>query len=412
MNKAIIMPPESSQISHALARIAPSATMGMTQKARDYRAAGLDVIGLAAGEPDFDTPDHIKEAAIKAIERGETNYTAVDGMPALKEAICEKFKRDNNLDYSPAQINVSPGGKPVLYNAFMATLNPGDEVIIPTPSWVSYPEMVKLCGGTAVMAAAEMAQGFKLTPESLERAITARTKWLILNSPSNPTGAAYSRAELRALGEVLIQHPQVLILTDDIYEHIVYDGFEYATLASVVPALYDRVLTMNGVSKAYAMTGWRIGFAGGPQWLIQAMAKVMTQSTSNPSSISQWAAMAALQGPHDFLASWVTAYQARRNLIVARLNAISGLSCLVPEGAFYVFPDCSELLGRKTVSGIVLKTDVDVCNALLDEAHLALVPGSAFHCAPNLRLSYACDIDTLGQAAARLEQFCNSLSEA
>ncbi len=405
-----IMPADPTQISNALARIAPSATMQMTQKARDYRAAGRDVIGLAAGEPDFDTPAHIKQAAIKAIERGETNYTAVDGLPVLKEAICDKFKRDNGLEYSPAQINVSPGGKPVLFNAFMATLNHGDEVIVPTPCWVSYPEMVKLCGGIAVMARVGLAQGFKLTPDILERAITPQTKWLILNSPSNPAGAAYSAAELRALGDVLDQHPQILILTDDIYEHIVYDGFEFTTLSQICPQLYDRVLTMNGVSKAYAMTGWRIGYAGGPQWLIKAMAKVMTQSTSNPSSISQWAAIAALQGSHEFLDDWRAAYQTRRDLVVSRLNAISGLSCLVPQGAFYVFPDCSGLLGRKTAGGVVIKSDIDVCNALLDEADIALVPGSAFHCAPNLRLSYACDIDTLGRAVQRIETFCAALS--
>jgi len=345
-------------ISENLSRVAPSATMAVTQAAREMKAAGIDVIGLGAGEPDFDTPDHIKQAAIEAIQRGETNYTNVDGIPELKAAIVAKFKRDNDLDYDVSQINVSPGGKPVLYNAFVATLNAGDEVIIPAPCWVSYPEMVKLCGGTPVIVPCDMASGFKLTAEQLEAAITPQTRWLILNSPSNPTGAAYSAADLRALADVLLHHPQVMILTDDMYEHLVYDGFEFATIAQVEPGLYDRTLTMNGLSKVYAMTGWRIGFAGGPEWLIKAMAKVMSQSTSNPTSISQWAGVAALNGPHDFIAARNEAFVMRRNAIVAGLNQADGLSCATPDGAFYVYPDCGGVIGKTSAKGIKISNDI------------------------------------------------------
>ena len=393
-------------ISQTLSRVAPSATMAVTQAARELKSAGVDVIGLGAGEPDFDTPDHIKAAAIKAIKDGETNYTNVDGTPELKAAISAKFKRDNNLLYSPSQISVAPGGKPILFNAFMATVNHGDEVIVPAPCWVSYPEMVRLVGGTPIIVSCSGEVQFKLTPSALNAAITPKTKWLVLNSPSNPTGAAYSLSELKALGEVLLRHPQVMVLTDDIYEHLVYDGFVFATIAQACPELYDRILTMNGVSKAYAMTGWRIGFAGGPEWLIKGMAKVMSQSTSNPCSISQWASAAALNGPHDFLTGWKRAYVARRNFVVGSLNDASSLSCQMPDGAFYAFPDCGGLLGKTSAKGTTLTTDLDVAKAILDEVHVALVPGSAFHASPNLRLSYAADIDTLKIACERIQEFC------
>jgi len=376
----------------------------VTQAAREMKAAGIDVIGLGAGEPDFDTPDHIKQAAIEAIQRGETNYTNVDGIPELKAAIVVKFKRDNDLDYDVSQINVSPGGKPVLYNAFVATLNAGDEVIIPAPCWVSYPEMVKLCGGTPVIVPCDMASGF------LEAAITPQTRWVILNSPSNPTGAAYSAADLRTLADVLLHHPQVMILTDDMYEHLVYDGFEFATIAEVEPGLYDRTLTMNGLSKAYAMTGWRIGFAGGPEWLIKAMAKVMSQSTSNPTSISQWAGVAALNGPHDFIAARNEAFIMRRNAIVAGLNQADGLSCATPDGAFYVYPDCGGVIGKTSAKGIKINNDIDFATALLKEAHVAVVPGSAFHGAPHFRISYATSLAQLEDAEARIAQFCKELN--
>lgn len=396
-------------ISENLSRVAPSATMAVTQTAREMKAAGIDVIGLGAGEPDFDTPDHIKAAAIKAIEEGETNYTNVDGIPELKAAICDKFKRDNDLNYATAQINVSPGGKPVLFNALMATLNKGDEVIVPAPCWVSYPEMVKLCGGTPVIIPCDMASGFKLTPAQLEAAITPQTRWLMLNSPSNPTGAAYSFADLKALSEVLLRHPQVMILTDDIYEHLVYEGFEFATIAQVEPELFDRTLTMNGLSKAYAMTGWRIGYAGGPEWLIKAMAKVMSQSTSNPSSISQWAGVTALNGPHDFIAERNIAFAARRNAVVAGLNASQGVSCAVPDGAFYVYPDCGALIGKTSAAGHKIATDTDFATALLKESHVAVVPGGAFHGSPNFRISYATSMEQLEEACARIQDFCHRL---
>jgi aspartate aminotransferase len=384
--------------------------MDVTQAARELRQQGVDVIGLGAGEPDFDTPEHIKEAAIKAIKAGETNYTTVDGIGELKEQIQIKFQRDNELSYSPSQISVAPGGKPVLFNAFAATLDVGDEVIIPAPCWVSYPEMVRLVGGTPVIIGCEAKTRFKITPEALERAITPKTKWLILNSPSNPTGAAYRRGELIALGEVLLRHPNILILMDDIYEHLVYDGFKFATLAQAVPALYDRVLTMNGVSKAYAMTGWRIGYAGGPEWLIKAMAKVMAQTTSNACSISQWAATAALSGDHSFLKEWKAAYSARRDFVVDALNAVPDLHCLTPDGAFYVYPDCRQMIGKKTPQGDYLDSDKAVAKALLTRAHVALVPGTAFHSGPNLRLSYAADMDSLKTACARIAAFAARLT--
>lgn len=401
--------PSTPIISEALSRVAPSATMAVTQKARDMRAAGIDVISLGAGEPDFDTPDHVKEAALDAIRRGETNYTNVDGIPALKSAICDKFKRDNSLSYTPSQINVSPGGKPVIFNAFMATLNPGDEVIIPAPCWVSYPEMAKLCGGTPVIVPCDMESGFKLTPQGLEAAISQKSRWLILNSPSNPTGAAYSADELKALGDILLKHPQVMILTDDMYEHLMYDDCVFATIAEITPELYDRTLTMNGVSKAYAMTGWRIGYAGGPEWLIKAMAKVMSQSTSNPTSISQWAAVAALNSSHDFMIPRNAAFVDRRNFVVKGLNEAEGLSCLMPDGAFYAYPDCAEAMGKTTAKGTKINTDLDFASALLEEAYVATVPGTAFHGSPNLRLSYATDMKSLETAIERIQTFCSEL---
>ena len=401
--------PMLNPISQNLSRVADSATMAVTQTAREMKSAGIDVIGLGAGEPDFDTPDHIKQAAIEAIQDGKTKYTNVDGIPELKSAIAAKFKRDNSLTYTASQINVSPGGKPVLFNALMATLNAGDEVIIPAPCWVSYPEMVKLCGGTPVIVPCDMASGFKLTAEQLEAAITKKTRWLMLNSPSNPTGAAYSWADLKALSEVLLRHPQVMILTDDIYEHLVYDGFEFATIAQVEPELYDRTLTMNGLSKAYAMTGWRIGYAGGPEWLIKAMAKVMSQSTSNPSSISQWAGVTALNGPHDFIAARNTAFAARRNAVVAALNKAEGLSCAVPDGAFYVYPDCAEVIGKTSAKGHKIDTDTDFAAALLRETHVAVVPGGAFHGSPNFRISYATSMAQLDEACTRIQAFCKGL---
>ena len=399
----------SHPISGNLSRVAPSATMAVTQAAREMKAAGIDVIGLGAGEPDFDTPEHIKTAAIKAIQDGKTNYTNVDGIPELKSAIVDKFKRDNELNYKASQINVSPGGKPVIYNALMATLNAGDEVIVPAPCWVSYPEMVKLCGGIPIIVPCDMASGFKLTAEQLEATITPQTRWLMLNSPSNPTGAAYTKGELKALAEVLLRHPQVMILTDDIYEHLVYDGFEFATMAQVEPALYDRTLTMNGLSKAYAMTGWRIGYAGGPDWLIKAMAKVMSQSTSNPCSISQWAGVAALNGPHEFIEERNKAFVSRRNAVVAGLNTAEGLDCAVPDGAFYVYPDCEGIIGKSSAGGHKINNDTDFATALLKEAYVAVVPGGAFHSSPNFRISYATSMEQLDEACTRVQAFCASL---
>ncbi|XBQ14900.1 MAG: pyridoxal phosphate-dependent aminotransferase [Oceanicaulis sp.] len=396
--------------SEALSRVQPSATIAVTQKARELKSQGVDVIGLGAGEPDFDTPDHIKEAAIEAIRRGATKYTNVDGLPELKEAICAKFKRDNGLDYKPEQVNVSPGGKPVLYNAFVATLDPGDEVVIPTPYWVSYPEMARLCGGVPVFAPAGVEDGFKLKPETLDKAITPKTRWVVLNSPSNPTGAAYTMDELKALGEVLERHPHVLVLTDDMYEHLVYDGFKFATIAEAVPSLYERTLTMNGVSKAYAMTGWRIGYAAGPQKLIKAMAKVMSQTTSNPCSISQWASVAALNGAHDFLAPRNEAFRKRRDAMLEKIERAPGLTAPRPEGAFYIFADCAGLIGKTSPGGREMKTDLDVCDALLSEKAVAVVPGEAFGAAPGFRLSYATDDAALEEAGQRIVAFCEAVS--
>ncbi len=397
-------------LSENLNRVKPSATLAVTQKARELKAAGVDVIGLGAGEPDFDTPDNIKAAAIRAIEEGKTKYTAVDGIPELKAAICAKFERDNDLHYTPEQINVSPGGKPVIFNAFIATLNPGDEVLVPAPYWVSYPDIALLCGGTPVFIQSKIKNSYKLTPQELEAAITPKTKWLVLNSPSNPTGAAYARHELEALGEVLLKHPQVWILCDDMYEHLIYDDFTFTTLAQVVPGLYERTLTMNGVSKAYAMTGWRIGYAGGPKDLIAAMRKVMSQSTSNPTSISQYAATEALNGPQDFIAPRNAIFKERRDLVVSMLNQADGLACRTPEGAFYVYPDCAALMGRQTPAGRVIENDADFCAALLEDEAVAAVPGAAFGMSPAFRVSYATATDLLKTACARIQKFCGSLS--
>jgi aspartate aminotransferase len=398
------------QLSDAISRVKPSATIAVTTKANEMKRQGLDVIGLGAGEPDFDTPENIKEAAIRAIREGKTKYTPSDGIPELKEAICAKFTRENGLTYKPSQVNVSPGGKAVLFNAFMATLNAGDEVVIPAPYWVSYPEMVLLAGGTPVTVSCGPNSNYKLLPEQLDAAITPKTKWLILNSPSNPTGAAYTAAELKALADVLLRHPQVWVLTDDMYEHLVYDGFEYATIAQVEPSLYDRTLTMNGVSKAYAMTGWRIGYAAGPEKLIGAMRKVMDQSTSNPCSVSQWASVEALNGPQDFLPGFRAAYQGRRNLMVEGLNKAVGLICPKPEGAFYVYPSCAELIGKKSASGVVIADDKTFASELLEHEKVALVFGEAFGLPGTFRISYATSDSILKEALVRIQRFCASLS--
>ncbi|WP_018183647.1 pyridoxal phosphate-dependent aminotransferase [Kaistia granuli] len=396
-------------LADSLARIKPSATIAVTNKARELKAAGRDVIGLGAGEPDFDTPENIKEAAIQAIRDGKTKYTAVDGIPELKAAIAAKFKRENNLTYAPNQITVGTGGKQVLYNALMATLNPGDEVIIPAPYWVSYPEMVALGGGTPVEIVGPQSQGFKIGPEALEAAITPKTKWLLLNSPSNPTGAGYTRAELRALADVLLKYPHVWIMTDDMYEHLVFDDFEFATIAEVEPKLYDRTLTVNGVSKAYAMTGWRIGYAGGPVELIKAMGTIQSQSTSNPSSISQWAAVEALNGTQDYIPKNAELFKKRRDLVVSMLNQANGIVCPNPEGAFYVFPSCAGTLGKTTAGGKLLETDVDFVTALLEEEGVAVVQGSAFGLAPYFRISYATSTEALEEACTRIQRFCGNL---
>lgn len=398
------------ELSQAINRVQPSATIAVTTKAAELKRAGVDVIGLGAGEPDFDTPEHIKAAAIQAIHDGKTKYTPADGIPELKEAICAKFKRDNNLDYTPAQVNVSPGGKPVIFNAFVATLNPGDEVIVPAPYWVSYPDMALLAGGKPVFVACGRSNNYKLTPDTLEEAITPKTKWLVLNSPSNPTGAAYSKTELRALADVLLRFPNVFILTDDMYEHLVYDGFEYWTIAQVEPGLYDRTLTMNGVSKAYAMTGWRIGYAAGPKNLIGAMRKVMSQSTSNPCSISQWAALAALNGPHEFLTERNAAFKSRRDLVVTELNKAKGVNCGTPEGAFYVYPDISGTIGKTSVGGVLIDSDKAFCSALLEEEQVAAVFGEAFGLSPAFRVSYATSTEALSRACERIQRFCMGLS--
>lgn len=396
-------------IADSLTRIQPSATIAISTKAMELKAAGRDIIGLSAGEPDFDTPDNIKEAAIKAIREGRTKYTPVDGVPELKQAICAKFERDNGLKYKPSQVSVGTGGKQVLFNALLATLNPGDEVIVPAPYWVSYPDIVLLGGGKPVFVETTLDNGFKLQAAALEAAITPKTKWLVFNSPSNPSGAAYSHAELKALTDVLMRHPQVWVLTDDMYEHLVYDDFKFVTPAQVEPQLLERTLTMNGVSKAYAMTGWRIGFAAGPEMLINAMRKLQSQSTSNPSSISQWAAVEALNGPQDFIASNNEKFKERRDLVVSMLNQANGLSCPTPEGAFYVYPSCEELIGKTTPSGQQIKNDEDFVTALLADEGVATVHGAAFGLEPFFRVSYATSNEALEDACERIQRFCNSL---
>jgi aspartate aminotransferase len=392
--------------SAALSRVKPSATLAADQKVRELRAQGRDVIGLAAGEPDFDTPDNVKEAAIKAIRDGKTKYTTVDGIVELKEAIVAKFARENGLTYKTSQVNVSPGGKPVIYNAMVATLNPGDEVVIPAPYWVSYPDMVLLAGGEPKFVTTRAETGFKVQPEDLEAAITPRTRWLLLNSPSNPSGAAYTKAELRAIADVMLRHPDVWILTDDMYEHLLFDDFEFWTIAQVEPALYDRTLTMNGVSKAYAMTGWRIGYAAGPEPLIKLMAKVMSQSTSNPSSVSQWAAVEALNGSQDFIKPNQKLFQGRRDLVVSMLNQATGLRCPTPEGAFYVYPSCEGLIGKSAPSGRTIASDQDFADELLESEGVAVVHGAAFGLSPFFRISYATSNATLEEACNRIQRFC------
>ena len=399
----------SSLQSSALARVKPSATLAVTARARELKREGRDVIGLGAGEPDFDTPENIKQAAIDAIRRGETKYTDVDGLPELKAAVAAKFARENGLTYAVNQIHVAPGGKTVIYNALVATLSPGDEVIVPAPYWVSYPDMVLLAGGEPVTVVGHEADGFKLKPEALEAAITPRTKWLILNSPSNPTGAAYTGAELEALAAVLRRHPQVWVMTDDMYEHLIYGDFDYRTIAQAAPDLYDRTLTVNGVSKAYAMTGWRIGYAGGPKPLIDLMRKVAGQTTSNPSSISQWAAVEALNGPQDFIAERAKHFEARRDLVVSMLNQATGLRCATPEGAFYVYPSIEGLIGRTTAGGAVIDSDDTFATELLDAEGVAVVQGSAFGLSPYFRISYATSESVLEEACTRIQRFCAGL---
>jgi len=399
-----------SIVSDSLSRIKPSPTMAVTAKVAELRRAGQNIIGLGAGEPDFDTPDHIKAAAIAAIQRGETKYTAVGGTAELKAAIVQKFKTQNSLDYSEGEVFVSCGGKHSIYNAMMATLNPGDEVIIPTPYWVSYPDIVLLAGGTPVFIPASLDTDFKITPDQLRAAITPKTKWLMFNSPSNPSGAAYTHAEIKALTDVLLEFPHVWVFSDDIYEHIVYDGFEFATPVQVEPKLKDRALTMNGVAKAYAMTGWRIGYVGGPEDVIKAMSKVQSQSTSNPCSISQAATIEAVTGSHDFLTDWVATFKSRRDLVVDMINAAPGLNCPVPQGAFYVYPDCGALIGRKTPTGKVLESDGDVVTYFLEHAGVATVQGEAFGLSPNFRISYATATDVLEDACERIQKACADLA--
>jgi aspartate aminotransferase len=392
--------------SAALSRVKPSATLAADQKGRELKAQGRDIISLAAGEPDFDTPDNIKEAAIKAIRDGKTKYTNVDGIPELKDAIVAKFKRENGLTYKASQVNVSPGGKPVIWNAMLSTLNPGDEVVIPTPYWVSYWDIVLLAGGEPKAAPTTAENGFKLKPADLEAAITPRTRWLFLNSPSNPSGAAYTRAELRALADVLLRHPHVWILTDDMYEHLVFGDFEFSTIAQVEPALYDRTLTMNGVSKAYAMTGWRIGYAAGPEPLIKLMAKVMSQTTSNPSSVSQWAAVEALNGTQEFIKPNARLFESRRDLVVSMLNQARGIRCPTPEGAFYVYPSVAGLIGKTAPSGKVIASDQDFAVELLETEGVSVVFGAAFGLSPFFRISYATSNALLEDACSRIQRFC------
>ncbi|MAI46615.1 MAG: pyridoxal phosphate-dependent aminotransferase [Hyphomicrobiaceae bacterium TMED74] len=396
-------------ISDALGRIKPSATIALTQMARDLKSQGKDVISLALGEPDFDTPDHIKEAAIDAIRRGETNYPPVAGIPALREAISAKFKRENELEYAPSQTIVGTGGKQVIYNAMLATVNPGDEVICVAPFWVSYPEIVALCGGTPVTAMATEANNFKLQPEELERAITPKTKWIILNSPSNPTGAAYSRDEMKALTDVLMKHPHVWILTDDMYEHLTYGDYEFVTIAQVEPGLYDRTLTVNGLSKSYAMTGWRVGYGAGPQQLIKAMDTLQGQQTSGNTTIAQWAAVEALNGPQDHLTTFRATFEERRDLVVSMLNQARGMKCATPEGAFYVYPSFDELIGKTAPSGKKIETDEDLVMELLNTEGVAGVHGSSFGLGPNMRISYATSTGLLREACERIQRFCGNL---
>jgi aspartate aminotransferase len=397
-------------LSESLKRVKPSATVAVSDKARALKAAGRNVIGLGAGEPDFDTPDNIKEAAIKAIQEGRaTKYTIVDGLPELKAAIVAKFKRENGLDYKTSQITVGVGGKHVLYNTFVATMNPGDEVIIPAPYWVSYPEMVLLAGGEPVIVTTSAATGFKMTAEQLDRAITPKTKWVVLNSPSNPTGAAYTRADIKALTDVLMKHPHVWVLTDDMYEHVVYDDFEFTTPAQVEPNLYERTLTLNGVSKAYCMTGWRIGYAGGAEPLIKAIAMIQSQSTTNPAAVSQWAAVAALNGPQDFIPKHNAIFKERRDLVVSMLGQAKGLTCAKPEGAFYVFPSCAGTIGKAAPSGKTIATDEDFVTELLETEGVAVVHGSAFGLGPAFRVSYATDTAVLKDACERIQRFCGNL---
>ncbi|WP_273719811.1 MULTISPECIES: pyridoxal phosphate-dependent aminotransferase [unclassified Bartonella] len=396
-------------IADRLSRIKPSATIAVSQKARNLKALGRDVIALSAGEPDFDTPDNIKNAAIEAIRRGETKYTPISGIPELRQAIATKFKRENNLIYQPEQIIVATGGKQILFNALMATLNKGDEVIIPSPYWVSYPEMVTLNEGRAVFIETKAEFSYKLQPQELEAAITPKTKWFIFNSPSNPSGAAYTHDELKKLTDVLVKYPHVYILTDDIYEHLTYEGFVFVTPAEVEPQLYERTLTMNGVSKAYAMTGWRIGYAGGPRELIKAMDTIQGQQTSGTSSISQWAAVEALNGPQGFIAQNKSIFQTRRDLVVSMLNQAPGINCPTPEGAFYVYPSCAELIGKKTPEGKVITNDEDFVIALLEAESIAVVHGSAFGLGPAFRISYATSEELLAEACSRIQRFCNSL---
>jgi aspartate aminotransferase len=397
-------------LADALKRIKPSATIAVTDKARALKLAGRDVIGLGAGEPDFDTPDNIKEAAIKAIRDGKASkYTNVDGIMELKQAVVRKFKSENGLDYKTSQITVGTGGKQVLYNALVATINPGDEVIIPAPYWVSYPEMVNLAGGQPVEVPTTMASGFKMKPEALERAITPKTKWVMLNSPSNPTGAAYTKAELKALTDVIVRHPDIWVLTDDMYEHLVYDDFAFFTPAQVEPRLYERTLTVNGVSKAYCMTGWRIGFAGGPEPLIKAMAVIQSQSTSNPSAVSQWASVEALNGPKDFIPKHNKIFKERRDLCVAMLNQANGIVCPKPEGAFYVFPSCAGTMGKTSPTGKKLATDEDFVTELLEAEGVAVVQGTPFGSGPAFRISYATATTTVQEACERIQRFCGNL---
>jgi aspartate aminotransferase len=398
-------------LAEQLKRVKPSPTIAVTDKARALKAAGRDVIGLGAGEPDFDTPDNIKKAAMAAIESGKASkYTAVDGIPELKAAVARKFKRENKLDYKPDQIIIGTGGKQVLYNALMATLNRGDEVIIPAPYWVSYPDMVLLAGGEPVAVETRMADGFKMKPEALERAITPKTKWLIFNSPSNPTGAAYTRAELKAVTDVLARHPHVWVMTDDMYEHLTYDDFVFSTPAEIERSLYERTLTINGCSKAYCMTGWRIGYAGGPEPLIKAMALIQSQSTSNPTAVSQWAAVEALDGPQDFIPKHNAVFKERRDLVVSMLNQAKGIECPRPEGAFYVYPSCAGTMGKTAPTGKKLTTDEDFVTELLDAEGVAVVQGTAFGVGPAFRISYATRTEDLEEACRRIQRFCGNLS--